>query len=275
MAKTFKGIDCFDNGIAVCINLNTICNLNCPYCFNKGLKKTASVFSDVMLKSIIDAASKYKGSIRFMIQGGEPLLYPKLGTVLEYMLTKDNCAEIEIYTNGTVEIPFVYNKVKVIFSLHPTELKRTDKIDLFINNVNRYRGNCVVLVQMYQTKKAIDIIDEISHKILKPLIPNFIYTNGVVDRIKFHHYLNDIPVFLEDGAPVHYANAMKGFKGFTCNLCEFFINDKCDVFQACIGRVGNVLANPDVFKNVQISHICTHDECPTPCLMNFLKYAKT
>lgn len=275
MVKTFKGIDCFDKGIAVCINLNTICNLNCPYCFNKGLKKAASVFSDAVLRSTIDAVSKYEGSIRFMIQGGEPLLYPKLHNVLEYMLAKDNCAEIEIYTNGTFEIPFVHNKVKVIFSLHPTELKRTGKIDLFINNVNQYQGNCVVLVQMYQTKKAIDIIDEISHKILKPLIPNFIYTNGVIDRIKFHHCLNDVPIFLENDTPIHYANATKKFKGLTCNLCEFFIDDKCDVFQTCVGHVGNVVANPDIFKGVQIPHVCIHDKCQNPCLMNFLKYATT
>lgn len=271
--KTFKCIDYFD-GISVCINLNTICNLKCPYCFNKDLKRQIRVFHDTTLVNIIDNIAKYRGYVRFMILGGEPLLYPKLQQVIEYMLGKDNCEGVELYTNGTIKIPFVYDKVKVIFSLHPTELKRTHKDVVFVDNVNQYPGNCEVQVQMYQTKKAINSINEIIGKISKPLVPNFIHNNEVTEPIIFQHPLNDVPVFLVDEMPISYKNAPRCFKSFTCNLCGFSISNNGDVSQACLGVIGNILKDPDIFKYVAIPHVCEQNECKSSCFMGSLKYAE-
>lgn len=82
------------------IILTRNCNLRCKFCFEKndGYSKKDSIDLD-NLKRIVDFCCDAKAKYIFFT-GGEPLLYPHLIDILQYIQSMNHSIEIAIATNG-------------------------------------------------------------------------------------------------------------------------------------------------------------------------------
>jgi organic radical activating enzyme len=85
---------------------STICNLNCRDCLNfTSYIKTHTVHDIVNVKRDIDLFFNAVDLVyRFQITGGEPLLYPSLEELIDYIDKnyRDKILRLEMVTNGTV-----------------------------------------------------------------------------------------------------------------------------------------------------------------------------
>lgn len=88
------------------ILVTTVCNLNCEYCLNyTPYNKNPKHFELDELKKNIDIYfSKIDRVGLFQLSGGEPLLYPYLKEILEYILNKykEKIDILNLVTNGTI-----------------------------------------------------------------------------------------------------------------------------------------------------------------------------
>lgn len=270
--KRIKNFKCIDDykGIVVCISLNTICNFKCPYCFAKTHIPAVSTFTIDEIGSIIDSITKYH-QVTFIILGGEPTLYPRLNEVVNMMGNNDRCYAVELYTNGSVDIRARHPKLRVMFSMHPTELLRLGKVDEFINRVNSYDGQAVVQASLLQTTKAVRMAEAIASKINKRVVPNYIHYDEITEQLRIPSPLDDVPMYLADGVPVSYKDAQKCFAGYKCSVVGFTISPNFDVHQGCVGLIGNLKENADLFEDVTLSQVCDMPTCRSSCLMQLHK----
>lgn len=87
-----------DGLLSMEIEFNRICNFNCVYCYarngsNDGQDLTKEEFCDVINQA------RDLGARKIIILGGEPMLYPHIIEMLQYI--KKSGMEIELFTNGT------------------------------------------------------------------------------------------------------------------------------------------------------------------------------
>lgn len=82
------------------LELTTYCQLNCPGCYRGLFNKNAKRFNEDLnnLKKQVDFLVKSRNIQTISLSGGEPLLYPYLNELVEYIAEKK--IRIKIYTNG-------------------------------------------------------------------------------------------------------------------------------------------------------------------------------
>ena len=108
------------------IVLTTMCNLKCKGCsaLMTCYKKPYHVDLDKIIKTLDRLNEACDSVIHLRLLGGEPLLYPNMYEVLEYLLNHDKFKRIAIVTNGTM----IINDKKVL------EILKNDKFYLSISN---------------------------------------------------------------------------------------------------------------------------------------------
>lgn len=84
--------------VTIFLELTNKCNLQCVHCYNSSSLKGNSEWEYKDLVSILDEAEK-QGVVSISISGGEPLIYNKLWTLLEYICNNTKL-KITINTNG-------------------------------------------------------------------------------------------------------------------------------------------------------------------------------
>ena len=86
--------------IEVYIELTNVCNLQCIYCYKKGINTNGPRYFDVNLlrKVLDDLHSETVEPILFVLEGGEPLLHPQLSEIIQCI--KYFNYPIDILTNG-------------------------------------------------------------------------------------------------------------------------------------------------------------------------------
>ena len=85
---------------AIGINLTYRCNLNCSYCYIGDYLNKNEVYKsriDISLEDIKRRVEDFEIDTIFLT-GGEPLLYPNLEELLDYLYTKN--IQVNIATNG-------------------------------------------------------------------------------------------------------------------------------------------------------------------------------
>ena len=78
------------------------CNLCCKYCDTQWANQTDTPFTPMSLNEILELVNK-SGSRCITITGGEPMLQPGIGRLLE-ALTEDPTRYVEVETNGSVPL---------------------------------------------------------------------------------------------------------------------------------------------------------------------------
>lgn len=114
------------------------CNLDCEYCFENPIKKTATL-KPINIKSIMNSLEKSQKIYRISLTGGgEPFLIPN---IVEFCMELTQKHYLSINTNLTVPQIKVFaglvnpDKVTILHaSLHIEELFRKKLVDRFIEN---------------------------------------------------------------------------------------------------------------------------------------------
>ncbi|MCK5231298.1 MAG: radical SAM protein, partial [Desulfobulbaceae bacterium] len=80
------------------LELSHVCNLRCIYCYASAGIPLENELSLDEIKDIIDQAAHLGTRKIIILGGGEPLLYPHLFEVIDYILAKG--IKADIFTNG-------------------------------------------------------------------------------------------------------------------------------------------------------------------------------
>ncbi len=108
--KEYWGLEFSPDEIADCktnrgllsmeLELSRACNLRCTYCYASSGVALAQELSLHEITSVIDQAAALGARKIIIIGGGEPLLYPHLLTVIDYIRGKNMMADL--FTNATL-----------------------------------------------------------------------------------------------------------------------------------------------------------------------------
>lgn len=160
------------------IVLTTKCNYRCRYCFAEGeINKEYRILELDKLKKIILIGKEF-GISSIKLTGGEPLLYPHLDKLLQYM-RKNGIGYIDLTTNisllndSNIEMLNKYNVNALTLSLNTLDCKKFEYLSKFknydlvqtnLNNVmNNFKGklriNCIIFDELFDENDYNDIID--------------------------------------------------------------------------------------------------------------------
>ncbi len=112
------------------IELSLRCNFRCPYCYVPDKETLQNELSLAELCDVIDQAHSL-GARKIILLGGEPMLYPYLFDIIEYIAERN--MDIEMFTNGfgiTTGIAqrlFKY-KVSVALKMNTFDEKKQDEL---------------------------------------------------------------------------------------------------------------------------------------------------
>ena len=119
--------------IRIHIDVNTICNQKCPYCYSRQEKQNwgllmSNPYIDEELFPSISKLAEYTLSndkfLDFVLLGGEPTLHPRFNEMLRFILSYSN-TRVSITSNGTKgynNFP-ASDKVRWAFTYHPSQVK--------------------------------------------------------------------------------------------------------------------------------------------------------
>ena len=184
----FKSYHYDPNVLTVFIDIITICQQHCWYCYARPESRKDAQWNKILplakIQKILDALSHSKYIIDLCILGGEPTLHKDLKVILSQVVSIKNIRKIEVYSNGLRNLePFIMNKVTFNLSLHSSQ---TDGLKL-VHNAKKLVGkaqfsinclydgesenfyNCIELLQKNDLFKyaKLGIVD--SHREDRPL----------------------------------------------------------------------------------------------------------
>ncbi len=81
------------------------CNLRCIYCYANSGRKRENELSLTELRGVVDQAIRLGARVVTVIGGGEPLLYPRIRELLDYISRRP--VQQNLFTNGTLITPAV------------------------------------------------------------------------------------------------------------------------------------------------------------------------
>lgn len=219
----------FDLPEEVMIEIESRCNFNCQFCFNKisfaKLNRNIKEFSFIYIKKILDGISR-QGIKRVRFTGGEPLLYPEIIEVIKY--AKNKKLEVVLNTNGYFVDKKLANSIKgfvddVLIPIeswsekdeenttgHKYALRNKIRAVKLLKNI----GVPLVRIGTVAVREAINNFEKIyniistlpidSWELFRPISSNIEFTNDDMEKI-----ISKIAKTREKGSfPISLANAI-------------------------------------------------------------------
>lgn len=126
MKHEFKYKHFDKNTIYIQIDIITICNQHCWYCYARPESNPGAKWNRIMkftdAKKMLDGMKTIKYNIVLSILGGEPTLHPQLNDIIAYACSIKNITSVEVFTNGRRPLKLQYHKkLFVNFSFHPSQ----------------------------------------------------------------------------------------------------------------------------------------------------------
>lgn len=132
--------------LTLCWCITAVCNLKCSYCFSLYENKYQSHMSDYLVNYTLNKIKEKskENSIRLVILGGEPTLYPYIGNVCKESL--EFCRKVILVTNGTQldVLKKIDGNVSVDFSYHGQDLNWFTQRILDIQKYHYVQVLCVL-----------------------------------------------------------------------------------------------------------------------------------
>ena len=91
------------------LELSRICNLRCVYCYASSGKPLENELTLAEIEDAVDQAVQLGARKIIVLGGGEPLLYPQLLEVLDFIINKN--LVVDLFTNGTLITPAFAKKL--------------------------------------------------------------------------------------------------------------------------------------------------------------------
>ena len=102
------------------INVTDRCNTNCPFCcMYSGTDNRLDMTFDTFKKIVDDTGSEI---FELQLEGGEPLIFPKLYLFIEYAIATGRCAKVIVLTNG-IELEKNLRRLVQIHQWYDTEFR--------------------------------------------------------------------------------------------------------------------------------------------------------
>lgn len=112
------------------IEFNSVCNFRCVYCYASENGRRQSELSVTEFRDVI-TQSKELGARKIIILGGEPMLYPHILDMLEFI--RNLGMDVELFTNGTGITPEIAKvlydrRVRVVLKMNTFDEKLQDTL---------------------------------------------------------------------------------------------------------------------------------------------------
>lgn len=144
------------------IVLTTDCNYKCKYCFAEGEEnKQSRIIPLEKLKPVLRTAKEF-GINKIKLTGGEPLLYPEMKELLEYIREiqipyVDLTTNISLLNEKNIEMLNYYNVNALTLSLNTLEKEKYQYLSGF-SNFNLVRENLQRTIEQFKGKIRINCI---------------------------------------------------------------------------------------------------------------------
>lgn len=261
--KTWSPIEREKNTVRIHIDIDTICNQKCVYCYSRQEKQNWGLllpnnYIDNILFPKLEEISK-QTFLDVNILGGEPTLHPRFNDVLTFVTSLPN-TRISITSNGTngYKNNQSSDRIRWAFTYHPSEVKNIDKWiapilerkdewwEVAISPlIDCWGSEKVILENANKVKKVISICNENGIKV-QPTFQFNPYAEGEphIDMTLVEKYYP----FLEDEYPIYvYGNTFlndytilkekKNFlKGCTCVNNNFNLTVRGTLVQCCTNK---------------------------------------
>jgi len=105
--------------------VTTNCTLRCKDCCHFTTKFSHAPFtsSDILIDDLKKLLNSIERIDEFRVLGGEPLLYPDLYKIIQFLLSSEKIGGVEIVTNGTLSLP------QEIENMFPNE-----RLNIYVSN---------------------------------------------------------------------------------------------------------------------------------------------
>ena len=239
--KTWSPIEREKNTVRLHIDLTTVCNNKCKYCYARADKQNwGLIMSNEYIHSVLfpnlSSLSKYlKDNEKFLdivLLGGEPTLHPLFSEIVNFLLSKD--CRISVTSNGSFPYKNILpNKsIRWAYTFHPSQIYDINAwIKPIINGKDNWWEVAVSpLIDCWDnieenSKKVYSIID-ICHKYDIKVQPTFQFNpyldgNTHIDMdkvIKYYSYLEkEYPIYEYKNSYINDYNILKDKKNYIKN----------------------------------------------------------
>jgi organic radical activating enzyme len=254
------------NTIRLNIDILTICDNKCPYCYSRadskmwGLVMNDKFLTNTLFPQIENLSKELSKNHKFLdiiILGGEPTLHPQLNRIIDFITTLDN-TKVSITSNGNRAYSNISeNKnVRWAFTFHPSQVKDDDR---WLNNIISKKDLFweVSVHPMIDCWVSEDVIYSYARRIkriiqrcfdnnicIQPVFQNNPYSENILQSIdierikKYYSFLEELPSYYEynDTKVNDYyiiTNGINNFNGFKCTNNFFSINVCGELHQNC------------------------------------------
>ncbi|BEP28876.1 putative 7-carboxy-7-deazaguanine synthase QueE [Helicovermis profundi] len=159
------------------------CNLNCSYCDTKWANKDDAVFESMTKEEIYDYIKKTNVK-NVTLTGGEPLIQENILKLIDFLL-KDELIELEIETNGSVDISLFRENIsskRLSFTIDYKSISSGMNKYMFLDNLKYVRNNDTVKFVCGSDEDLLDMYFVI--KKYKLDLTTSVYISSVFGEIK-------------------------------------------------------------------------------------------
>jgi len=82
------------------LELSRACNLRCIYCYASSGQALKNELTQEEIFKVLDQAAELGAQKIIVLGGGEPLMYPNLFEIIDYIISKG--IQVDLFTNGTL-----------------------------------------------------------------------------------------------------------------------------------------------------------------------------
>lgn len=270
--KEFYGDEYKENKLTILIDLTTICNQHCWYCYARHDFKSMwnRIMPDSILNKIYSLISNSDYDFDIVLKGGEPTLHPKFEKIVRTLASFKNVLKILIYSNGKRKVKDL-PKTKYQFTYHPSE----NDGHFIIETINKLNNNSDIAIMAVpgQKERIVNFYNKVKNLNVKDIDLLDIVDPETKEIVKCENYLR-----IESTKTYYYnewlklsevfKNDLNHFKGWTCHITdiEIKINGLVHI-PACIQKDYHL----DDFICSDIINICKKDSCVDPCYLGFRK----
>ena len=264
------------------IYINTICNLNCKYCYMRNGNSWGKTSTYDYIEKLIEKLKTINIKIDIIILGGEPTYYQKLNAFLFDLIKNDNVREIYILSNGTRKSEY-YNrllsmstKINLYLTYHSTEYDQYK----FINNIVGLNID-KTYINILLDDESFDYDHIISELNNYTVYGTYLYDNNNIGKTessyinflkqyenKFKKYIsidnklyNDVDIAVK---------SLSNLKNFSCYNNNFYCNiheNNLTFYQNCSDKILTI----DQINNCEFNISCPLDKCSCQGLLSDYK----
>ena len=259
-------------GLKVDLYINSSCNFSCPYCATKSEFGKFKMMDMQSIKYFIDCVSAAKYDVVLCLLGGEPTLHKHLNEIIDYASTKPVIKEIELYTNGSIDLSKIkIEKCRVVISIHPHKYNRyKEKILKNIQLLNPENSMVKIMNEDIDFSEIVSDMNNIKRKFLISYITN------PDNSFKLGSDKLNQTVIKYGDTLISYKEYIKNFfklsprSVYRCLMDSVSILSNGDIIQYCgpntiVQNLGNLFNDPAIIKKFKIRLLkcdrCHSDGC--------------